>query len=116
MIEKFSKLGLLEEKSINAYIEKQIIIDQKINQIFEKCNHIGITTNRDRVFYRNWIKWGFNDGIIQFVANNIKENVFPMQTINRKLAILNQKNIKTIEEAKPYIENNINKKEEFKKT
>ena len=100
MVNRFFKLGLLEENSINSYIEKQIEIDKKIENIFSNCGHIGIISNRDREFYHTWIEWGYDDEIILFVSSNINEKAFPMQAINRKMAMLNQKNIKTLEEAK----------------
>ncbi|MFW5780131.1 MAG: DnaD domain protein [Bacillota bacterium] len=106
MVDSFYKMGLLDKDSINNYIEKQIEIDHKIKSIFEKCNYMGLVTIRDREYYRTWMEWGFNDEIISYVASLAKKNPFPIQTINRNLGILFQKNIKTLDEAK-----NILKKE-----
>lgn len=100
VVENFYKMGLLDKDSINNYIEKQIEIDQKIKSIFEKCNYMGLVTNRDREYYRTWIEWGFDDEIISYVADLAKKNPFPIQTMNRNLGILYQNSIKTLEEAK----------------
>ncbi len=100
MVDRFFKLGLVNIDGINNYIDKQITIDQEITKIFEKCNHMGIVTNRDRQYYKTWIEWGFDDQLIDFVASMAKNNPFPMQNINRNLAILHQKQISQIDDAK----------------
>lgn len=99
MITRFFKLGLLDETSIDSYIEMQISIDKKIMAVFEKCNHMGLVSNRDREFYRTWMEWGFDDDMILFVAKLADKNPFPMQSINRNLALLHQKSVNTINDA-----------------
>lgn len=100
MVERFFKLGLVDVNGINNYIDKQIAIDQQITKIFEECNYMGIVTNRDRQYYKAWIEWGFDDDLILYVASMAKDNPFPMQSINRNLAILHQKQIKQIHDVK----------------
>lgn len=104
MVNRFLKLGLMEKSAIDNYIEKQITIDTKITQIYEKCNHFGMVSNKDRELYHTWIEWGFDDEMILFVASMSKNNPFPMQGINRNLAILHQKNIAEINDAKTELE------------
>lgn len=115
MVNRFFKLGLVDMTGINNYIEKQIAIDEKITKIYEKCNHIGMVTNKDREFYHTWMEWGFDDEMILFVASMAKNNPFPMQSINRNLAILHQKNIAEINEAKEELEKKTFSKEQTKK-
>ncbi len=105
MVNRFLKLGLLDENSINAYIEKQIAIDNKIKRIYEECNYLGMVSNKDRELYHTWLEWGFDDEIILFAASLARNNPFPMQSINRNLALLRQKNIATLEQAQRELEN-----------
>lgn len=100
LADKFFKLGLLSEDAINNYIREQTTTDQKIAAIFEVCNHSGLITNREREFYRIWREWGFDDDIILHVAALADKNPFPLQSINRNLALLYQNNIYDADSAK----------------
>jgi hypothetical protein len=104
LADRFFKQGLLNEESINNYIREQTETDQKITDIFEACNHSGLITNKEREFYRIWREWGFDDETILFVATLADKNPFPIQNINRNLALLYQNNIYDITSAKTLLE------------
>lgn len=104
LADKFFKQGLLDEDGINNYIREQNEADQKISSIFEACNHSGLITNKEREFYRIWREWGFDDETILFVATLADKNPFPIQSINRNLALLYQNSIYDITSAKALLE------------
>lgn len=88
MLMRFYKLGLLDEDIIFAYIDKQAAIDEKLGEVFKKCVHTGLITNRDRDFYRVWAdEWGFSDECILAAASFSERVPYPVQKINRDLSL-----------------------------
>lgn len=93
MVKKFAKQGLFTEEDISSYVARQIELDRKIKEIYEKCNYVGAVGQKDRENYRNWIEWGFDEDVIMAVAERFADKNFPMSGINRALGQLKLKNI-----------------------
>jgi hypothetical protein len=92
-------MGLLNENAIDRYIANQVALDDKIREIYDACNYFGVINGKDRNNYKTWLEWDFDQEIILFVAQEYKNNPFPMQSINRTLATLHAKGIKTLADA-----------------
>lgn len=96
LVNIFYKMGLLTENAIDGYIATQVAIDGKIREIYEACNYFGVINSKDRNNYKTWLEWEFDEEVILFVAAQYNNNPFPMQSINRTLASLHAKGIKTL--------------------
>lgn len=104
MVSRFYKLGMLSVEGIDAFVEKQIKIDENIREIFDKINKFSPIGNLDRESYRMWNEWGFSREAILLVAERHAAQAFPMQAINRTLAELRGKNIFSVEEIQSYLQ------------
>lgn len=93
MVERFYKNGLLSAQGIDAYVSKQLQIDDNLKEIFAKCNHFAPVGNRDRECYRMWSEWGFSLEAIMAAADSCSSCAFPIQAINRTLASLRTRGI-----------------------
>lgn len=101
VINKFYKLGLISQESINNYISMLIINDNRIRKIFEVADiHKSITTS-DRNYYKTWIEdWGFEDSVILYCASLSKERARAFTYINKILSNWKSQGIITLEQAK----------------
>lgn len=101
IIDKFVKLGLITLDSINDYINETIELDKTIKQILDKLCINRKVNHFDREFYKNWIyKYNFSQDIIDYAITKAQGKFQPMQYLNKILASFNDKNIKTLEDAK----------------
>lgn len=103
IVSKFYKKGLTSTESIQQYVETQILIDDKIREVFDKCGSLGIINNKDRDSYRTWLEWGFDEDTILLVAEQNKNTAFPLQNINRTLASLSSKGTTSFEAVKKHV-------------
>ncbi len=93
MVEKIAGAGLFTEREIQAYVERQIEIDEKIRAVYDACGYVGGVNNRDRESYKNWIEWGFDEETILTVAARFAGTAFPMQQMSRAFGALRGKKI-----------------------
>lgn len=91
--QRFYKNGLLTDKAVEAYVARQMKIDEEIREIFDRCNRFGAINNRDRESYRTWEEWGFSLNAVLAVAESCSDAAFPFQTINRTLAEMRSRNV-----------------------
>lgn len=98
MVDRFFKMGILSAQGIDAFVDKQLFIDEKIREIFEKINRFSMISNRDRECYKMWNEWGFSQEAILYVAEKNASQAFPIPAINKALASLRLKNAFTVEE------------------
>ena len=85
MVDKVAALGLFTESDIDAYVDRQVKIDEKIRAVYDACGYAGAVTNRDRESYKNWIEWGFDEETILAVADRHCGAAFPLQLVSRTL-------------------------------
>lgn len=104
LVQAFYKKGILTEESIEQYISKQILMDEKIMKVFAACNYYGTISGKDRKFYQTWEEWGFNDEVIQYAAEANSDKTFPMQAINRLLNAMYTKNVYDLDGVRQFLE------------
>lgn len=93
MVDKIAGLGLFTEKEIQAYVERQIEIDDKIRAVYDACGYVGGVNNRDRESYKNWMEWGFDEETVLAVAAHFAGTAFPLQQMNRTFGAMRAKKI-----------------------
>lgn len=104
-IQKFYKLGLVTQGSINQYIEGIVASDNVIQAILDKCNLLRNVTSSDRDAYNTWTKsWNMSDDIIMLVSDYAKDKSQPIQYMNKILSSMYDKNVSTLDEAKTYLD------------
>lgn len=107
VIQKFYKLGLLSIESLAQYFSSIIQEDEIIKKILKDANvHRGVTSY-DREAYRTWVKdWGFSDDQILIAAEVCKGKYNTIAYLNKVLANLNERKIKTDGEIEKYLKSN----------
>lgn len=104
VIQKFYKLGLVSSRSIEQYISSVIKLDEQIKLIIDNVGLIRSVSSYDRDFYKTWTNnWGFTDEQIMLVSNYAKGKSNPISYLNKMLATLNEKNLKTNGEIEKYL-------------
>lgn len=99
-VERFYENGVIGAQAVDAYVARQLLIDDCIKEVFARCNRFGTIGNRDRECYRVWNEWGFSQEAILAAADHCAATAFPVQAINRALASLRARNIFAPEEVK----------------
>lgn len=106
VVQKFYKLGLVSMESLEQYIDSIIKSDEQIKIILDKTGLLRSVSSYDRDFYKTWTNnWGFSDEQIYLVAEQSNGKSNPMSYINKILATLNEKGIKSTEEIKKQLKN-----------
>lgn len=107
VIDKFFNQGLVSVEAIDQHLGTIVEVDKKISAILETCGILRSVNSWDRDFYRTWtFSWGISDAIIIYVASESKGKMQPMTYMNKLLSSIYGQNLKTLEEAKRYIEQN----------
>ena len=106
VVQKFYKLGLISLESLEQYIMSIIKSDEEIKLVLDKAGLVRSVSSYDRDYYKTWTNnWGFSDEQILMVAEVSTGKSNPMSYINKVLASLNEKGIKTNEEIKKELKN-----------
>lgn len=106
VVQKFYKLGLVSLESLEQYIMSIIKGDEQIKTILDKAGLVRSVSSYDRDYYKTWTNnWGFTDEQILLVAEVSSGKANPMSYINKVLATLNEKGIKTDAEIKKELKN-----------
>jgi DNA replication protein DnaD len=106
VVQKFYKLGLVSLESLEQYIMSIIKSDEQIKTILDKTGLVRSVSSYDRDYYKTWTNnWGFVDSQILLVAEVSSGKANPMSYINKVLATLNEKGIKTDAEIKKELKN-----------
>ena len=104
VVQKFYKLGLVSTESIEQYITSIIKSDEQIKTILDNVGLLRSVSSYDREYYKTWNNnWGFSDEQILLASSAAKGKSNPMSYLNKILATLNEKNIKTDKEIEKYI-------------
>lgn len=100
-LEKFHKLGILTEKSLSEYFHEVLVTDKKIKNILET---IGLSRNVnqfDRDKYKIWTEiWKLPQDVIDYASTLAVGKDQPFTYLTSILSSFNDKNIKTVEDAK----------------
>ena len=78
---------------MDAFVDRQVKLDDNIREVFDASNRFGTIGNRDRENYATWTGWGFGHDAILAVAKSCAESAFPFRTINRILAEMRARKI-----------------------
>lgn len=104
VVQKFYKLGLISAGSIEQYILSIIKADEQIKAILDNVGLVRSVSSYDREFYKTWTNsWGFNDDQILLVSSACKGKSNPISYLNKVLATMNEKNIKTDKEIEKHL-------------
>ena len=104
VVQKFYKLGLVSMESIEQYIDSIIKFDEQIKIILDKVGLVRSVSSYDRDYYKTWTNsWGFTDNQILLVSEVSAGKSNPMSYINKILANINEKNLKTDSEISKYL-------------
>ena len=118
---KLYKLGIIDENSIEEYVNNLLQKDQILKNLLEK---IGITrhiTHQDREFFKTWTEnWKFGTELIEHAAEKAIGKNLPVQYMNKLLSLWFSNGVKTVEEANNVkvdfsYSNKTNKPEKLKK-
>lgn len=116
-IQNLYSIGIISIDSFNSYLNENKILDKEIVEIFNQLNIISIVTSRDREIYKTYIKNKLSPDLLHYAINLSKGKFEPWKYLIKVIQNLNEKNIKTVEEAKTIADNfsintNINKQNE----
>ena len=97
---KLYKLGIVSVEAMNEYVAGLVSTDNSIKELLQKLGLLRRVNSMDRDFYKTWTEdWNFSLEIINLVAEKSKTASQPIRYMNKLLLELNNKNIKTVQEA-----------------
>ncbi|MBR4800865.1 MAG: DnaD domain protein [Clostridia bacterium] len=100
VVNKFYAQGLLTSESIDAYIEEQIRLDERIKKVIEATGRTRNVTTQDREYYHTWSAvWLFDDSVILYAAEQASSRTYPLPYVNQILSAFKAENVRTVEEA-----------------
>ncbi len=106
IVNKFFKLGLVSVDAINRYTEGVVENDNNIKKILDKLDLVRRVNTSDREFFKTWTEiWNMPEDVIMLVCEKSKSATAPLRFMNKILSDLNQKNIKTLQEAEKELAN-----------
>lgn len=101
VLAKFHKMGILSENALAEYFDEVLVKDKKIKAILESVGLSRNVNQYDRDKYKIWKDvWLFSDELVEYACSLAVGKDQPMQYLSTILASFNDKNIKTIEDAK----------------
>ncbi len=108
IVSKFYKLGLITMDSINQYMGQIVSADKEIKEVLDVLGLVRNVNSWDRDFYRTWsYSWKLGKDVILYGAGLAKGKTSPLPYLNKILSTWNEKQVKTVEEAKK-LNNNSN--------
>lgn len=100
-IQKFYKLGIVSEQSLNEYFNNIISKDEQIKKIIESVGQTRNVNNFDRECYQIWTEnWNMPSELINLASEYANGRPNPIKYINKILSSWHSENITTIEQAK----------------
>ena len=101
IINKLYKLGIVNLKAYQQYLNDNLAVDKKIKEVLENMNLTRNVNNMDRNFYRTWtVDWGFSDEVILYGASLSSGKNNAIQYLNKILSNWNANGAKTLEQVK----------------
>lgn len=100
VINKFYKMGLIDEISIDHYLNNLLKNDERIKILLEKADVRKNITASDRNYYRTWTEdWGFNDDLIMYAAELSAGRARAFTYTNKVLSNWKRDGVTTLEQA-----------------
>ena len=101
IINKLYKLGIVNLKAYQQYLNDNLAVDKKIKEVLENMNLTRNVNNMDRNFYRTWtVDWGFSHEVILYGASLSSGKNNAIQYLNKILSNWNANGAKTLEQVK----------------
>ena len=101
IINKLYKLGIVNLKAYQQYLNDNLAVDKKIKEVLENMNLTRNVNNMDRNFYRTWtVDWGFLHEVILYGASLSSGKNNAIQYLNKILSNWNANGAKTLEQVK----------------
>ena len=99
IINKLYKLGIVNLKAYQQYLNDNLAVDKKIKEVLENMNLTRNVNNMDRNFYRTWtVDWGFSHEVILYGASLSSGKNNAIQYLNKILSNWNANGAKTLEQ------------------
>lgn len=99
-IEKFYKMGLTRQESIDQYVQTVVANDKTIKALLEKAGLLRNVTASDRKLYKTWTEgWLMPAELIEFAVEKSISASNPLQYANKVLTSYKQQGITTVEQA-----------------
>ncbi|MDD4211473.1 MAG: DnaD domain protein [Clostridia bacterium] len=103
VLQKFFKLGLVDEKAIDQYITEVVATDGDIKAILDACGLHRRITSWDRDNYKIWANnWSFDLNIILYAAELSLGKTNAISYMHKILSSWHEKGIDTLEKAKEF--------------
>ena len=100
-IQKFYKLGIVSEQSLNEYFENIINRDEEIKKIIESVGQSRNVNNFDRECYQIWKdNWNMPNDVIMLASTYANGKPSPIKYMNKILSSWHNANVQTVEDAK----------------
>ena len=101
ILNKFFKLGIITEQSLQEYFDSVLSVDKKIKSILENIGLSRSVNQFDRDKHKIWTEvWNLSDELIEYACSLSLGKEQPMQYLASLLSSFHDKNIKTVKEAK----------------
>lgn len=101
IINKLYKLGIVNLKAYQQYLNDNLAVDKKIKEVLENMNLTRNVNNMDRNFYRTWtVDWSFSHEVILYGASLSSGKNNAIQYLNKILSNWNANGAKTLEQVK----------------
>lgn len=103
-IQKFYKLGITTQESLNQYLVDILKVDEQIQEILNKLNLVRNVNSYDRECYKTWtMEWNFSDDIIDHATTIAKGKPSAMAYLNKVLSNYKNAGVDTLEKAKVFV-------------
>ncbi len=99
-VEKFYKMGLCSQESIDQYMQTVVANDKTIKNLLEKAGLLRNVTASDRKLYKTWTEsWLMPTELIEFAVEKSVAASNPLQYANKVLATYKEQGISTVAQA-----------------
>ena len=101
IVNKLFKLGIVSADALAQYFDNLIKADEEIKNILNELGLMRNVNKFDRDFYKTWTdSWQISNEIINFALEQSKSQYNPMQYMNKLLSLWHTKGLKTVDECK----------------
>lgn len=100
-IDELFKQGVIDDISVNEFVESRKFVDQKIRELFAQLGITRAVSNTDRELFNAWnYTYNINAEIMEYAVGQAKNKYMAMQHLGKMLAYYHSHNITELEEAK----------------
>ena len=103
VIDKLYKNGVTSMPTLEAYLNRLALNDERIQRVLVKCGLDRKTTSSDRALYKTWTEaWAMPQDVIEYVAEKAAGTNYPMAYVNRILSDYKQHGVFDLAAATQY--------------